>query len=91
MPTLHLHLLYHAIRPCAPLAYEVIAYFRAEQLLPPPGQETVTGQFATLTAALIEVAALPSYAGSAIGLTIERPRLRIYGRRALLKQRIARP
>jgi hypothetical protein len=80
MPTLHLHLLYHAIRSCGPLEYELVAYFRADQPLP--------GSCSDLAATLIEVAALPAHDGTAIGLTVKRPRLRIQGCRALLRQHI---
>jgi hypothetical protein len=88
MPTLHLHLLYHAIRPCAPLTYELVAYFQADQSLPHPSCDTPPWRYPDLAATLIEVAALPTYGGSAISLTVERPQLRISGRRALLRQRI---
>jgi hypothetical protein len=58
MPTLHLQLLYHAIRPCAPLTYELVAYFQADQPLPQPGSDTPP--WPDLTATLLEVAALPT-------------------------------
>jgi hypothetical protein len=88
MLTLHLNLIYHGIRPCAPLTYELVAYFRADQPLPQPTGDTPPCSYADLAATLIDVAALPTHCGSAISLTVERPQLRISGRRALLRQRI---
>jgi hypothetical protein len=88
MPTLQLQLLYHAIRRCAPLEYELVAYFQADHPLPRREIETPPGPYPDLAATLIEVAALPTHGSSAIGLTVEQPRVRIYGRRVLLRQRI---
>jgi hypothetical protein len=91
MPTLHIQLLHHSIRTHAPLEYEIIAYFEADQPLPLPGTETPPWDYTTVEATLVQAAALPVNFDSFRGLTIEHPIIRIRGHRALVKQQIHRP
>jgi hypothetical protein len=90
MPTLHIHLLHHAIRTRAPLEYELIAFFVADQPLPRRGAETPPWEYTTVEAALIQAAALPPNFDCFSGLIVDHPLIHIHGRRALLHQRIRR-
>jgi hypothetical protein len=90
MPTLHIHLLHHAIRTRAPLEYELIAYFVADQPLPLRGQDTPPWEYTTVEAALVQAAALPPNFDPFSGLIVEHPLIHIHGHCALLRQRIHR-
>jgi hypothetical protein len=90
MPTLHIQLLHHTIRTRAPLDYELIAYFVADQPLPLRGTETPPWEYTTVEAALIQAAALPANFDCFSGLTVEHPLIHIHGHCALLHQRIRR-
>ncbi|RIK39323.1 MAG: hypothetical protein DCC55_18370 [Chloroflexi bacterium] len=90
MPTLHIQLLHHTIRTRAPLEYELIAYFVANQPLPLRGAETPPWEYTTVEAALVQAAALPANFDCFSGLIVEHPLIHIHGHCALLRQRIRR-
>jgi hypothetical protein len=85
---LHIQLLYHTIRIHAPLDYQLIAYFKADQPLPQRGEDTPPWGYTTVEAALVQYAALPANFDCLSGLIVEHPLIHIHGHRALLKQRI---
>ncbi|RIK36107.1 MAG: hypothetical protein DCC55_28350 [Chloroflexi bacterium] len=91
MPTLQLHLLHHSIRTRAPLNYEIVAYFKADQPLPRQDEDIPPWEYSTVEATLVQAAALPVNFDCFSGLTIEHPTIHIHGRRALVKQQIHRP
>jgi hypothetical protein len=86
--TISLQLQVHTIRRRGPLDYELLAYFTADQPLPQPTDNTPPWAYTDLEAALINYAALPVNHDSLAGLLIAHPRVRIQGRRALLRQRM---
>jgi hypothetical protein len=91
MPTLQLQLLHHSIHTRAPLDYEIVAHFEADQPLPLRGEDTPPWDYSTIEAALVQAAALPTNFDCFSGLTVEHPTIHIRGRHALVKQQIHRP
>ncbi len=85
---IHLTLHHHTIRRRGLLDYELVAYFTSDQPLPKPNDATPPWAYTDLEAALVHYAALPVNFDSLAGLLIEHPRIRIQGRRALLRQRL---
>lgn len=86
--TLSLTLRHHRVRTHAPLNYEVIAYFEADQKLPTRDVDLPPWEYSDLEATLVTAAMLPVH-HSLFGLTVHLPIIRICGRRALVKQHIS--
>ena len=87
--TLSLTLRHHRVRTYAPMEYEVIAYFEADQPLPTCDVDLPPWEYSDLAETLVTAAMLPVHR-SLYGLTVHLPVIRIRGRRALIKQRISR-